>query len=835
MSRRLAQALVSEGLLKPWDIEEALQRQVLFGGSLGTNLLEGGVLKEDELNAVLGKAHKLPVAGKQEIDEIGAHIPRLFPQVFAESYRLVPFKLDGNSLGVLVDAPPDPGLLDRVRQRLKLEPVPTITTEVRLHYAMNQLYGSALLPRIKTLLSKLDGITVVTEPGKKTPEAGVLSWGVSGASVASTPVPRTKSGKLDLRELMSQLEFATDRDTIVDLLLRAVMGMFQFAALFLVQGRSINGFRGTDPDGAGRIAQISLPVELPSVFQTIYATKGHYLGPLPSNSANTKLLADMGREPPRAALVAPLVIGDRLAVILYADNGERGISPKRVAAVLLLTQRASLAFEQLIRKRKAAAHKIIEDQGEHDWEEDVPIEFDIVEEEPAEPAADMADSEFEVITEGPVATRPLGTPNLSASTDDGGDVTWEAVTFDDIDPSPDANRQAFEEGLEEHGAADGAELNSDYRPFSDVEEGADKSIDGWGDVLVETADALGVQEIKPPPKTGKPVTAPPTVTWAAVIREAMAAARLVPKPASAPIEVAGTMMDETEFLFDGLASSDVRLRRNAVEKLLKAGPAGDDGLVSRFPGQVDFDPFDPSSKVPPFGRCSGICELTLARGTTAAALVLPFLDHEDRLKRFFGVYYLLAVYYPPALEALARRLYDTEPRCRHLAADALRGYSQAPGYEQIVDGVRAQLKVPVLESRVSAVQLLGQLRDPAAVPELIPMVVAPEPELAQACASALAVICAQEFGNDVPRWSEWWQVNYKRPRPVWLIQGLRHANPEMRRIANYELQLLTGMTTQFNPDAPEEEREEKAQMWENWWAKTVQAQQAAAVSGAQAG
>lgn len=835
MSRRLAHALVSAGILKPWDIEEALQRQVLFGGSLGTNLLEGGVLTEEQLNSVLAKAHKLPVAGKTEIDAIGPHIPRLFPQVFAESYRLVPYRLEGNTLRVLVDTPPDPGLLDRVRERLKLEPVPTITTEVRLHYAMNQMYGTALLPRIKTLLSKLDGIMVMTEQGTQKPEGDVLSWGVSSAPLGPRPGAHTTPGKkLDLRELLSQLEFATDRDTIVDILLRAVMGMFRFGALFLVQGRAINGWRGTDPDNAARIAQISLPVELPSVFQTIYATQGHYLGPLPKNSINAKLLADMGREPPRAALVAPLIIGDRLAVILYADNGERGISPKRVAAVLLLTQRATLAFEQLIRKRKAAATRIIAEQANSaDWEEDIPIEFDVIEEAPAE-ATELSDSEFEVITEGPVATRSLEA--LSASTDDDGDVTWEAVTFDDIDESPDASRQAFEQGLENHGHNEGTDHDSDYVPFADVDDGAEESLDGWGDVLIETADALGVESAPVHERTRKANEAPPSVTWTDVIREAMAAAKLVAKPATGPVEIAGTMVDEIEFLFDGLAASDVRLRRNAVEKLLKSGAAADEGLAARFPGQIGFDPFDPNSKVPPFGRCSGLCELCLARGTTAASVVLPFLEHEARLQRFFAIYYLLAVYYPPAIESLARRLFDTEPRCRHLAADALRGYAQAPGYERIVAGVRAQLKLPVLESRVSAVQLLGQLRDPASVPELIPLVIAPEPELSQASASALAVICAQEFGNDVPSWSEWWQINYNRPRPVWLIQGLRHQNPEMRRIANYELQLLTGMTTQYNPDAPEPEREQKARIWEGWWAKTVEVQrEAAAAKGAQTG
>src|SRR5687768_8069696 len=101
MSRRLAQNLISDGLVKSADVEEALQRQVVFGGSLDTNLLETGVIGEPELTTALGRAFNLPAVGKEIIDTIGPHIPRLFPLPFAETYHLVPYRLEADSLGVL--------------------------------------------------------------------------------------------------------------------------------------------------------------------------------------------------------------------------------------------------------------------------------------------------------------------------------------------------------------------------------------------------------------------------------------------------------------------------------------------------------------------------------------------------------------------------------------------------------------------------------------------------------------------------------------------------------------------------------------------------------------
>ena len=90
-------------------------------------------------------------------------------------------------------------------------------------------------------------------------------------------------------------------------------------------------------------------------------------------------------------------IGDKLAIILYADNGARGISPRRVAAVLLLTQRASIAFERLIRKRKGAADRMVHDG------DDVALEFDIAEEDPPPSSGhavhEIEEHEFEVLAE----------------------------------------------------------------------------------------------------------------------------------------------------------------------------------------------------------------------------------------------------------------------------------------------------------------------------------------------------------------------------------------------------------------------------------------------------
>ncbi len=810
MSQELSQTLLKERVVASTQLDEALERQVVFGGSLDTNLLESGTVSEQDLLHALSLTFKAPPAAKANIDQIGAHIPRLFPLVFAETYHMVPYRLVEEDLWVLVNGAPDEQLLARIHERLRLRVMPAVTTEVRLHYAMHRLYGTTLLPRFSNLIQKLDGELPKAPEGVGAREH-VLSWGMQSAPIAPTRARGDKKrATIDLRALLARLDAATDRDSIVEILLSATIGIFDFAGLFLVQGDTVNGWRGTTPDATGKIVRVSLKVELPSVFQTIYATQGHYLGPLPQNSINAKLLADMGRTPPRAALVAPITVGGKLAAMLYADNGAAGVPPKRVAAVLMLAQRAGMCLETLLRRRKQLAAQ---------QASAAPT--------PTPPAASgdgwmVQSRRVELVAEEPAAAARALPVDASAIAEASQDEVIVGADAEQHHIEPVANAAFLEtpEVTEIHEVEEVEEVEAEvvgdqgYEAFADVKDS--EALDDWEDVLLEAASSAtedkGVERKK---------HAPPSVTWEDVIAEAERSATLLSAPQS--IEVAGQVVDEKDLLFDGLEAQDPETRRNAIQRLAALGSSIDNDLRDRFPGPLSFDPLAPDVRLPPFRRVNGFCELLATRGDSAAGIVLAHLESEDARRRFFAIYFLHAVHYPPALGGLARRLYDTEPRNRYLAADALRTYGKEAGYTHIVQGLRDQLKVPILETQVTTIEVLGQLREPSAVPSLIPLVMAPRPEVQSAAASALAVICAQAFGPDVTRWAQWWQSHFNRPRGAWLVEGLRHPHPAIVRIAHGELMLLSGRSIPFDLDGPQDQREQVIRAWEAWWAQASQA------------
>src|SRR5262249_61439319 len=63
MTSRLASLLVQDGLVSPKKMAEAFQRQVIYGGTLDTILLEMDVVDEGTLLDALGRASALPIAG----------------------------------------------------------------------------------------------------------------------------------------------------------------------------------------------------------------------------------------------------------------------------------------------------------------------------------------------------------------------------------------------------------------------------------------------------------------------------------------------------------------------------------------------------------------------------------------------------------------------------------------------------------------------------------------------------------------------------------------------------------------------------------------------------
>jgi hypothetical protein len=96
---KIGEVLIREGHLTPDGLEEALDWQVLYGGRLGTNLLELKLVGEEQLARALGKQLGAEVAwGELSVDPA---LVSSIPKHVADRQEIVPWKLEKRRLKVL--------------------------------------------------------------------------------------------------------------------------------------------------------------------------------------------------------------------------------------------------------------------------------------------------------------------------------------------------------------------------------------------------------------------------------------------------------------------------------------------------------------------------------------------------------------------------------------------------------------------------------------------------------------------------------------------------------------------------------------------------------------
>jgi len=136
---QIGEMLIEQGHLTREGLEEALDWQVLYGGRLGTNLLELQLCEEDHLARALGKQHGCEVAwGNLSIDPA---LIGLIPPHIAQRDEMVPWKIDRRRVKVLVTRI-DPGKLDQLSYKIGKPCAAVVAPEFRVVNLLRAHYGA---------------------------------------------------------------------------------------------------------------------------------------------------------------------------------------------------------------------------------------------------------------------------------------------------------------------------------------------------------------------------------------------------------------------------------------------------------------------------------------------------------------------------------------------------------------------------------------------------------------------------------------------------------------------------------------------------------------------
>jgi hypothetical protein len=180
-----------------------------------------------------------------------------------------------------------------------------------------------------------------TEPAATEPE----TWTSSGPPDAPPHWTR--------QEALSALEAARSRDEVVTVALRYLRDFFEASAVFAVTRSQLAGHDGMGWPGARELCRrIRLAPRDAPMLAAVLATKAPFLGAVAPERGNDDLLASLGRRSPRLALAYPVLLRDRPVCILYADNGEKPVSPRRLGDLLLVMGSLGGALERVLRDAK---------------------------------------------------------------------------------------------------------------------------------------------------------------------------------------------------------------------------------------------------------------------------------------------------------------------------------------------------------------------------------------------------------------------------------------------------------------------------------------------------
>jgi len=136
----LSDVLLQKGLLTERDLIRALRHQLVYGGRLGTNLVELGYLRLDHLSSLLAAQRGVSAADAEVVEHAPPSVLERVDPAFCVRNRIIPFRFDGRSLHLAM-SDPDPDRVVALAAQLGRTVVPYVLPELRLHHLLERLYG----------------------------------------------------------------------------------------------------------------------------------------------------------------------------------------------------------------------------------------------------------------------------------------------------------------------------------------------------------------------------------------------------------------------------------------------------------------------------------------------------------------------------------------------------------------------------------------------------------------------------------------------------------------------------------------------------------------------
>lgn len=375
MELKLGELLIKEKLITPEQLEEALKSQIVYGVRLGSSLIEMGYVDEDTLARVLSDKLGVPYVGSEQLAEIPKEIIRDFSRAMVIKYRVVPFKLERNRLGLAMTDPNDFQAIEEIAFITGHVVQPYIAPDVHISHAQAKYYrvsgNEALYQKAADLRRTVNvseteqpatiSIPAVAENGEllnviipaEFEDFASLNDELAEESPAQFHNRHTEKKEIyTVEQLSRDFAGALSRDNVADVFIRYLGQEFSTGALFILRGTVAVGWRGVR-NGATPVgfSDVSLLLSKPSVLRDVVETRTFSLGSLINTPENRQILDALSLPSDASLFVVPVLMLNKVVVIVLVSAELDDLS-LRLNELQTLVKKVSLAFEMLIIKKK---------------------------------------------------------------------------------------------------------------------------------------------------------------------------------------------------------------------------------------------------------------------------------------------------------------------------------------------------------------------------------------------------------------------------------------------------------------------------------------------------
>lgn len=396
---RLGSLLLEEKLITQAQLEEGLETQVVYGGRLGTNLLELGFVKEMDLARVLGRQHNCAFAAGEMVPDPAAL--GVADSDYYDDKDVLPMRVDATKLTVAITHPKQIEAIDALGFKSGKRVVQVVIPEFRMAQLLRK-YAKAFRPmrpidmntlrpskatnpgdpkpaEVADLINEGDFAALYAQaaaPEEEVIEGAVIEGAVieddvpvitgavveppsvPGRPVAPPPlaVPKPEPKPITFVEAQKLLSQSQNRDDIAQTVLRFARGKFRRALLLSVRGDLVTGWqglgKGVKPESVQRIG---LSLKEDNSVKMVRDLRSHFIGPMKKTPGMEIFYKMLGGAAPTTAVMMPLLVRGKPVHILYVDNGPGQMTPPDIGELLIVSQAVSRSYDTLIKARQSAA------------------------------------------------------------------------------------------------------------------------------------------------------------------------------------------------------------------------------------------------------------------------------------------------------------------------------------------------------------------------------------------------------------------------------------------------------------------------------------------------